>query len=321
MKKLANPVYYNQDIKERFISEQKETLRNNYIFLFKSTKEFEEKANKDLYLFNREDIEKYYSFLNKSSVKGLMVVHNGIRRYMRWAYNKRLCENYESWMEDITQGSLSYYCNRVMLKSKRFDREVLLNWIDRLKNDFGFYNPRDTFMVLATFEGMANFEFLDVKWSDIIKEKNKYYVQLSKRKIEISKELYEIAKQAAFSSYYYALHKTGGIRKFDLEESDLVVRPIKSNNSKGFSHVNVSVIIKKLMSKVDCEFITLKDIELNGKLYMVQEKMKEHNMTMMNYCWSQYFIDEVCYQFGMITSTTNNIRNHITNFKVLLGLT
>lgn len=312
--------YYNQEIKEKFIEEQKDTMRSNCMSLFESSREIEESLGKDLYQFNKTDIENFYGYLNKGSVKGLMVVHNGIRRYIRWALNKGLCDSYDIWIEDLTQGNLSRYCNQVMMKATLIDRETIIGWINSLRHDFDFYNPRNSFLLLAPFEGINGYnlsEILTVKWEDFTCEGEKYFVQLWNRKIEISAELYRLAEECAFTSNYYKYNKYKTLNRFDLKEGHEIVRAIKSKRSKGFSYVNAVKNAKAVLTMVGAEYVNLKNIDLSGKVYLVKQKAEEHGLAINDYLWSQYFKDEICYRFDM---DKEYIANHVKNIKLLLNM-
>ena len=144
-----------------------------------------------------------------------------------------------------------------------------------------------------------------------------YYVKLWNRKIDISKELYRIAEESAFTSTYYGENRHGTLNNFTLEDNPNIVRTIQSKVSNGFKYVNAIKHIKFVLRMVNAEYINPKTLDLSGKVYMIKEKAKEHNLAIIDYLWSQYFKDEVCYKFDM---DQNYVNNHIKTFKILMNL-
>ncbi len=318
--KITGVQFYNPEIKEKFLSEQKDTMKSNLIILFRNTKSFEEQKKKDLYEFSFQEIEEYYRYLNKTSVKGIMMVHNNVRRYIRWAYSKGLINYYEVRLEDIMEGNIGQYCNQVMMKAVVIDRETIVDWTERLRKDYDYYNPRDSFLVLAPYEGIAGYmlnELTSIQRTDIIKDGDKFYAKLPNRTIPISKELYKIAQEAIEEELYYANRREGSLKAYTLEKNNNIVRLIQGRNSKHFGYNNIVKQVKQALVMVDAGHITVKHIITSGKIHMIRQKAKEHGLSERDYMRSQFFKDEVCYQFHM---DSENATNHFNSFKILMGL-
>lgn len=319
--KITGVQFYNPEIKEKFLSEQKDTVRSNLVVLFRNVKDFEERKKKDLYAFTFQEIEEYYRYLNKTSVKGIMVVHNSVRRYIRWAYAKGLIKHYEVRLEDVMEGNIGKYCNQVMMKAVIIDRETIIGWTERLRKDFDFYNPRDSFLILAPYEGIAGYmlnELTAMKRTDFVKKGNQVYAKLPDRTIPISQELHDIAREAVLEEKYYVnRNKHGTLNTYTLEKSNNIVRLIQGRNSKHFGYNNIVKQVKQALTLVDADYITIKHIITSGKIHMIRQKAKEHGLSERDYMWSQFFKDEVCYQFHM---DDENVYNHVNSFKILMGL-
>ena len=320
-RKKPDGLYYNPEIKQKFIDSQKDTMKNNIISIFRGSKDFEERMKKDLNVFTVKELEDYYKYLNKSSVKGIMVVHNAIRRYIRWCSNNGITDSYDPAIEDIKEMSLGQYCNNVALQNVIIDRETIIDWTEKLRTGYEYYNPRDSFLLLAPFEGICGYrmaELTGIKKNQIYTKENKYYADLPNRTIQISRELYNIAQEAIRETQYCrGINKYGTLSMSKLMSNDYVVRLTESKNSKNFGYNNVIKQVKDVLDMLDASYITIKHIVNSGKIHMIKQKSEEHDMSVKNYIWSQYFIDEVCYQFDM---STNNIGNHAINFKILMGL-
>lgn len=315
---------YNQDIKERFIDTMTSTMKPNCITVFKAVKPIEELLNKDIYNFEKEDIDLLYSYLNKKSVNALMMINNIIKRYMEWAVTQDIIKDYDHYVDGLKQLSLSRFCSAAIERQTIIDRETIINWTKQLRDKMDYYNPRDSFLMLAPFEGINGYlmsDVINIQWKDFSKKEDQYYAVIRNRTIEISKELYEIAKESRFTNKYCGgVNRHGTLTYYPLEENDNIVRLTQSKKSKTFTYLNARNHVIKVLKMVDADHITIKNIENNGIIYMVKKKIEEHNMTLINYLWSQYFIDEVCNQFDLNVSSIDCIRNQVKMVKNLFGI-
>ena len=311
--------FYNNELKERFIDSRKESMRANCRTVFRATLPVEEMLGKDVHSFNKEEIDILYSYLNKGTVNGIAMINNTIRTYMRWAYTNGIVTDYDHYIDGLTQSNLSRFCNQVAKRNCIIDRETIINWTKQLRNDFDFYNPRDSFLLLAPFEGINGYmmsDVVEIQWSHFKKMNGKYYAFVRNRTIEVSKELYDIAKEARFEDKYCSgINKYNKLSYFTLENSDRIVRLVQSKNSKNFTYQAIRKQLRKVLVMLGAEYLTLKDLDISGKVYMAEQKAAEHNMTMINYLWSHYFLDEVCQQFDMSTRDDESIHNQIKAIK------
>lgn len=317
--------YYNSEIKERYLSTQKSTVASNCDTVFKAIKPIEEMLHKDVYEFNRGDIDTLYSYLNRNSINALMVINNTIRRYMRWAVSHRICNDYDHYIDGIKQGNISRFCNQVIKRNSIIDRGTIIEWTQRLRTEFDYYNPRNSFLILAPFEGINGLlmnDVINITWHDFSKKDGRYFAFVRNRTIEVSKELYEIAKESRVTNRYcggYSKYQT--LKWFDIEDGDNIVRPIITKNNSGqFTYGGIRRQVKAVLTMLDVDYLSLKDIDISGKVYLAKTKAQEHEMAMINYLWSPYFIEEVCKQFDMDVRDKTCIQNHVRMFKKALDM-
>lgn len=315
-------VFYNHKIKEAFIALQPETMHPNYKTLFSKTKEIEEKKGKDIYDFTFTEITDFYRYLNKGSVNGLWMTHTELRKYMRWAEENKYTTNPDIIiLNSLQSSSLSTYCNNVALKNSVISRDDIVSWTEELRKSIYFYNPRESFMILGPFEGITGYrlcELIDIKQEDIYKKDGCYYAKLSNRTIKISKELYDIAMECIQEDYRYILTR-GLVRKTELENTGRIVKPIVSKNTKSFTYNSIANNVKSALKTIDEGHVTIRQIIMSGRIHMIKEKSKEHKLSWGDYIKSQYFKDEVCYQFNMNTDD-GTISNFYMSFKTIMRL-
>ena len=314
-------VFYNKDIKERFIETQKDTLKPTYITIFRNSESYERRKGKDLYDFSITEIKEYYKYLYKPTVKALLVVHGAIRRYVEWAGVNGYTDKSFAELGQLTASNLDEFINHKMADSYVTDRETILEWIRSLKEDFDYYNPRDAFMILAPFEGISGckmHEITDITQKDIFKKNKQYYAKVGNRTIPISEELYEIAQESIKESTYCSgTNRHGTLSIYALETNDKIVRLIQGKNSKEFGYNNLVKQVRRALTRIGVNNITVKHIILSGKMHMIREKAEEHELSIKDYLCSEFFKTEVCYQFDM---STENVYNHINNFRLLMGV-
>lgn len=207
---------YNEGVKNAFIEKAKAenntgVLKQKYIF--NKTERFEEKLQKDIALFNKNELSDMYTELD-GALKTLLHLQTFLRKYAKY-----YSDNFFVYcpVSDMTQKEAEIAYNR--REKKKINKNVFpvkyfLNRIDELKN------PSDQFLMYGLFQGVRGVSNCELAFStmedcdfagrkiwlpkldgDTIIEKGRLY--------EADKKLFDYAVKAssAYTYYTYELNR------------------------------------------------------------------------------------------------------------------
>lgn len=124
---------YNQEQKEKFIEEylrSKVIAKTSLYAILKKTEPFEEKYNKDVSIFNRDDILDMFAEFKAKSINSLLNYCVVLKHYSRWATGE------SNAFELIEKADLVGFVNKdanILLTREELDdvEAELLNWADK----------------------------------------------------------------------------------------------------------------------------------------------------------------------------------------------
>lgn len=289
---------FNEDIKQRYIDEKESEviIPNSYLInQFRKTNDIEEELNKDISNFTTYEIIDFYKILNLSSFESLYVLNSQLSMYTQWCLQQNLVKDNQNHYLEITKDMLNGCINRAILSKKIVDRKTVLSWVRQLPN------PKDQFIMLALFEfgKTKNFsDLVNVKITDL--DGNNLTLN-DGRRVEISEELTEIAKESyAEDTYYSATGKN--VKRMPLVSTDGRIIKNYPNVSEEVSDFQLSRrIYNSITRSLDyvgvADWCSASSLAESGKIYMIKERAKELEITPREYLYSNY-ITEVERQFG-----------------------
>ena len=223
--------FYNNEHKLNFLEDIKfeyEDLKP-FELLFTKSKNYEEKWDKDIYDFNDEETLEYLKSLKITTKASGINRISLLKKYV--TYSSNVTSNNVNGFHDIK--NVSDLASKIVLTytTLYFTREDLLEFINDNKME-----SKEAFVMLAMFEGFQGKSWREIRnaqLNDITEENGKYYIDLyddedhseKSRTIEISKELYEYAKENnSIKTEPYIVPKTGELSERDLADTDYILR-------------------------------------------------------------------------------------------------
>lgn len=249
---MAENIYYNQAQKERFLAsiDPNQYPQNYWHRIFMQYKTVEENKQKDLYNFTKPDIFEAHKFQNYMSYETLLVNNINLKNYTTWAQQNFLVDDGMNHYDDFTPEELFSCVNQLQLKSSIITREDLLKRIKSLQN------PRDSFILLAIFEGIrgaACSDLIELKIEDVDATNNTMRLQSGQVR-PVSAELVHYAQWANKITTY--------IRGDDVEyrlAGDKIIKTVVLGKYSGDDSIHRGVLQKIIMR-------ILKEIGLEGKI-------------------------------------------------------
>ena len=310
---------FNESIKNEFINfrlENNDTpFAPNYLNnWFEKAEEFEEKFNKDLCNFTKDELMDFYKSVGSSSYLTLRAFNYQMMQYFDWCKEKGLTSKDVSSFEEISKEELDFCVATEKKEASLITREELENWCD-----YDIQNSRDQFIMLCLFEGLKgkNYsEIINLSRRDLsikVDENGKktYFAEVGdnpSRKIPVSEKLYYTAISAYDTNDYVTF---GTVRK---------IFQLKANGSKifkGFMNQNfeytsdfqkgrvLASIVKRNVESLSLstgrnhfESVTPSSIRLSGMVHFIKTRSAELGITPTEYISQEAYRDEINYQYG-----------------------
>lgn len=269
-------LYYNADIKERFLNSIDSPLSRTFsAFPFKKAMKTEENYNKDLYEMSEEQIGEVVSDLSCSTTNAVYNYVTKIEDYIDWAWengyrktNINPLSNVDKveWSKQYVASYRNYY----------FKREQIIDKTDQLANDM------DKAVLLALFEGIKGSgfkELLNLKAKDVTQTPPEVLLidkDGSERVHPITPELVRFLDNAARQPEYYnknGENKAGG--RYDItpfEDSDKIFK--KTRRGKQGGELDTLFVNRKFIlfkSVFGYKHLKAKHIIDSGMMHMANE--------------------------------------------------
>ncbi len=298
--------FYNQELKEEFILLNAESYGKISKVLFKQTKKFEEKFEKDLYEFNIEEIKEFLIRKNYRRRNTLSNVIYTISKYIDFNIQKN---NIKLNVIEINGPNETIEETLSQMKIVVLDNQELKKLLSKT------VNYQDKFVINALFEGVegemleeiiaSRIEDFDeenktLKLYSIDEEGERHY----KREIKISDEFINIAKEANKETIFTSI--TGDKRREVF--GDNIIKYSNNENRIKQKYWTIIQRISKVL-KMNEYNMTLKDIMYSGMVSRIKDMgIKESQL--------KYFInhdprgEEILKQYnkGQISSTLRAIK-------------
>lgn len=269
---------YNEEIKERFLTEQYEneatriTIRN----VFYKTELIESVLDKDLFECTLEELGKCIENTNPHTNNVARSNGRFISQYISWAIEQRLRKN----TINPLKGVLPEFYDKFVDHSRKIHYSIG-ELIDLLENEV-IYNQQDKSLLFLMFEGVIGEQFSqlrELKYSDIdfenktvfVKERD-YYVPVHEKCIEY------LERTRDEKTYYQYNNNTKEFAEKLLLESDYVFRNIQSPRGVPSESVKQNVIYKRIHTikeLLGLHIMTPNSLKQSGMIfYSVQEYLK-----------------------------------------------
>lgn len=262
--------YYNHNQKERFFMERENTYLKIRLIMrtfFNSTKEYEEKLEKDCSCFTTQEILNMYSSYATRSWEYLLNFNSQLKIYTSWCIKENLVPDNQNHYEEIDKNDIYNCLNIGLKKTMILTRKEIERAIVQLPN------ISDQFLILALFEGIGGVGFGDFYELDISKF-NGNVVQLKDRELVISTKLSEMAKESA--NEYQKYNYDGPLRTGYRADDNSIVKD--SSNAFTDSEARNTKKIQRRIAAIESVYgkafgyVGLKN---SGRIDMIRRLMQE----------------------------------------------
>lgn len=290
-------VYYNEELKKRYITEKEKSLAvtSNYIDVqFRKASEQEYDLDKDLSNWSTYDIVEYYKLLNMTSFESLLCLNSIFSQYTQFCLENSLVKDNQNHFLECTQEVLYNCINKAVFDKKIVTRKTVLKWIDELPN------PKDQFILLSLFEYGKSKDFKDIVYASSSNLQDNNLLKLSDRTVHVSDKLVSVIKDCCNEDTYYSISGRG-TKTMPLVDYGYIVKsyPNQNINLSDFQKGrNIYIACQRIFDYLGVgQWMSPNAIVESGKLYMLKEKAKEKNITPIE-CIYNECIKDVEMQYG-----------------------
>ena len=300
--KEIEAVYYNEELKKRYLSEKERNLSvtNNYIDVqFRKASEMEYELDKDVSNWTVYEIVEYYKVMNMTSYESLLCLNSTLSQYTQFCLENNLVKDNQNHYLECTKDILAGCINKAILDKKIIDRETVLKWVDEIPN------PKDQFILLSLFEYGKSKDFKDIVYAEP-RDVNGNKLKLSDRIVEISNKLCSIIEECVSEEIYYSISGNGK-KTMPLVNYGYIVKSYPNQNidlSDFQKGRNIYISCQRMFEYLGVgSYMSPNAIAESGKLHMIKERAKELGMTPMAYIYSDHIKEvEAQYSFNMVRS-------------------
>lgn len=273
---------YNPDLKIKFIKESypNEDTKIFIFYIFKKSASTENFYNKDVCVFNSDEILDLVRRLNYNTQNALESAMSVFATYVDWCIANDFRGKYENNINDfelfIKTQDLSQFLSKLRAKNRYLTKEEVHDMVDYL------YNFQDKATILAMYEGILGesaheLRLLTTKDIDIKSSTVKLIdADGTIRTKKISSKLVGILLNASEETEYYqdngeAISKSTSVRK--LAETPYVIKPVRRgyNNDEPLGYGSFSQRIVRIKKYVEYPFITASTLYNSGAINRVLE--------------------------------------------------
>ena len=285
---------YNTEQKERYFAfrtSESSYTKEALAVVFNKTSDFEKEHDKDVCNFSLEEIIDMYKRMNIVSIDRLKSYHTLLNYYTTWCLNERLINDNQNHFSEIPGVILNDYTNKFALNSKIITREQLLQIINQVTN------PRDQFTMIALFEIGKSKDFqelINARFSDI---SGNFITLSSGRKAKVSDEFVKYAHESDTTMEYWG--PTG--RKYELVDDGKIIKKYKNTFAEDDFNEGrrIYYALKRVVDLLGLsKWITPNALVESGKIHMIKELAKQHNITPEDVVMRNDLLSEVEKQYN-----------------------
>lgn len=292
----SDNLVFNAELKKKFLSESiesgtfLESTANNYLRIFIITKEFEERANKDLSLFTLKELEEVLIGFDSNSINTIVSYGRIISSYLHWCVdNGIIATNHLSAL--VTSDFEKYITNR----------EVYFTESNLRMFEDSCTNYQDAVILRLLFTGVGGKRFAEISnlreehvfWdrkelkliTPYSYDENENPLKFTERTISVDDRTLDLIKGAMKEKIYYKrngeMKDHQNVRPYtDLIDNDYIVRPSHTKIETAVKSVSRYVIFRRIKMIADflgMDELTAKYIQRSGVIYFVKELIGDAN--------------------------------------------
>lgn len=271
---------YNEETKEMFLESgliSPETAKS-YRRIFTKSSIMEKVLDKDLYSFNKEELEEFFFDLNPKTTDASGVYGRIVTTYINWAVVRGFINN--NPLETVNTKYFSKFVDKTR-KLYFTDREMMMI-------EDNCENAQDAVIFALIFSGAYGkdlSELRNLKREDVNFDTGELLLtddDGSTRTIIVDDHVLRIIRQAINQREYYKrngqMEQVGNMRDFtELVESNYVLRnsKTKTESTDGVNSTAIYRRIKTISETIDIHYLTGKNVLRSGMIFMAKELFEE----------------------------------------------
>lgn len=276
--------FYNPEIKEAYIEYKNKKTKlsspKKLHYIFDDCCAREEELGKDVYAFSHQDVIDYYKSLNINNIDDLRNLNSQLSQYKIWCIENNITDDLHNQFKEIKYDTLEKnVVNHAVNELRFFTREQMVKLSDQPSN------ACDSFIILASFEGLSYKEIAKAKRENFNEQRLEFH--MGDVVIPISRKLYDIAIESNETEDIYSLTSD---RIWRSAPSEFIIRTKKNASEETKRRtVMVELRVRRLLSIWEyegvpfCDFIKLNTFRSSGMIDFVKRKAKEYDISPKDY--------------------------------------
>lgn len=274
----------NEELKQRFLNKYTEDTRYymNYIIHADVVKMMEEKRDKDLYEFSRDELLQLIGELNPSSPQAAITQLSVIRKYIDFAIVNGYLTTGINFANLIKPEDIDGVVNKQAMELKYVTKEEIIDITNSLNNAI------DAALLMLLFEGIkgerlseiTNLKKEDVNYNNnelklIDNNNNIRYKKVSDKTINI---LNEASKQIDYLVIVDTAKRSLEFVK-QLQDTDYIIRTTSIKDNNPAKYRTLLAKLRSIKNELGNPYLTVTSIWESGMINYAKEMMEQNNIT------------------------------------------
>lgn len=279
--KIKKPDYfYNEELKESFLSEKnyKESTADAVRIIFNRVATIEKELDKDLYNFNKNELEKAFTILKAKTVRSLQNYISKIKLYIDFA-NELNGKEVNLAKDYSTKKQIESFLNQDAQDNMIFDKDAIMEMASFADN------AQDGVILALLFDGLSyrdkytelvelTEEMIDLDNNSIhLPARQEGDTRIEPRTIKISNETKKLIKSAINDSEYVSINGESS-RTYKIADSNHILRGVRKGREK-INWRNINQRILRISEINDEEYLNATTISYSGQLHCAKEMINE----------------------------------------------
>lgn len=272
----------NEELKQRFLNKYTEDTRYymNYIIHADVVKMMEEKRDKDLYEFSRDELLQLIGELNPSSPQAAITQLSVIRKYIDFAIVNGYLTTGINFANLIKSEDIEGVVNKQAMDLKYVTKEEIIDITNSLNNAI------DAAFLMLLFEGVRGerlSEIVNLKKEDIDYNNNKLKLIDDKDQVrykKVSEETINILNEASNQTDYLVIVETRSLEfTKPLQDTNYIIRTTSTKDNSPAKYRTLLAKLRSIKNELGNPYLTVTSIWESGMINYAKEMMKEKGIT------------------------------------------
>lgn len=274
--------FFNNEIKQKFLSQFPETTQVTYGRIFTKSSVMEKNLNKDIYDFNYKELFNFLNTLNPLTNASSRSNGRIVSSYIYWAVSQGLKKNGINPFATTKQEWFDQFVDKTV--------RIMISESEMMQVEDFCYNAQDAVIFRLIFEGVQGKEcreLSNLKWSDVDRDTNilTLFDGDNKRELHVSNRCIRMIEEAFKQTQYLKRNgdmddPNGNLRDYtDLVQNNYILRSSVTRTHAFAEGVNKHTIYRRISGIKEAfgfPHLTVKNIARSGMLKMGKDLLEEY---------------------------------------------